>query len=55
MPEPEPELHGLSRQLGTGLLVALVVGDILGAGIYVLVGEVARDVGGLVWLPSYLH
>ena len=54
MPEPEPEVHGLSRQLGTGLLVALVVGDILGAGIYVLVGEVARDVGGLVWLPFTL-
>ncbi len=41
----------LRRALGTGLLTVLVVGDILGAGIYILVGEVARDVGGLVWLP----
>ncbi len=32
----------------------LVVGDILGAGIYILVGEVAHDVGGMVWLPFLL-
>ena len=36
------------------MLAALVVGDILGAGIYILVGEVAADVGGMVWLPFLL-
>lgn len=48
LPERGRPLH---RALGTGLLTILVVGDILGAGIYILVGEVAGDVGGLVWLP----
>ncbi len=37
--------------LGPGLLTVLVVGDILGAGIYILVGEVGADTGGLLWLP----
>ena len=40
--------------LGTGLLTVLVVGDILGAGIYILVGEVAAEVGGRLWLPFLL-
>ena len=42
---------GLARVLGTGLLTVLVVGDILGAGIYILVGEVAAEVGGRLRLP----
>lgn len=33
------------------MLTVLVVGDILGAGIYILVGEIGADAGGLVWLP----
>lgn len=37
--------------LGPGLLLLLVVGDILGTGIYVLVGDVAAEVGGAAWLP----
>ncbi|MEZ5269799.1 MAG: APC family permease [Microthrixaceae bacterium] len=45
---------GLARVLGTGLLTVLVVGDILGAGIYILVGEVAAEVGGRLWLPFLL-
>ena len=40
--------------LGTGLLTVLVVGDILGAGIYILVAEVAGEVGGRLWLPFLL-
>ncbi|MCP4434596.1 MAG: APC family permease [Actinomycetia bacterium] len=43
--------RGLRRALGPGVLTVLVVGDILGAGIYVLVGEVAAEVGGLLWVP----
>ncbi|HEU5302795.1 MAG TPA: APC family permease [Acidimicrobiia bacterium] len=53
MVDPAPT-RPLRRALGTGLLGILVVGDILGAGIYILVGEVADDVGGLVWLPFLL-
>ena len=39
----------LRRAIGPGLLTVFVVGDILGAGIYALVGEVATEVGGAIW------
>jgi hypothetical protein len=36
----------------TGKLPLLfVLGDVLGAGIYALVGEVAAEPGGVIWLP----
>src|SRR5918997_6924847 len=31
------------------LLIAFIIGDVLGAGIYALVGEVAGEVGGAIW------
>lgn len=40
------------KQVITGpLLFAFIVGDTLGAGIYTLVGTMATDVGGVIWLP----
>jgi amino acid transporter len=39
----------LRRAVGSPLLTVFIVGDILGAGIYALVGEVAAEVGGAVW------
>jgi basic amino acid/polyamine antiporter, APA family len=39
----------LRRAIGPRLLMVFVVGDILGAGIYALVGEVGADVGGAIW------
>lgn len=33
------------------MLIVFIVGDILGAGIYALVGKLAGQVGGTVWLP----
>jgi amino acid transporter len=39
----------LSRRLGVGALVLYGLGLIVGAGIYVLVGEVAGRVGGAAW------
>lgn len=42
---------GLRRSIGTPLLLAFVVGNIVGAGIYVAPGEVAASVGGGIWLP----
>jgi amino acid transporter len=33
------------------LLFFFVLGDVLGAGIYALVGEIAGEVGGAIWLP----
>ncbi len=41
----------LKRVLGPGLLLLFVVGDILGTGIYALVGDIADEVGGAAWLP----
>ncbi|MET0673275.1 MAG: APC family permease [Microbacterium pygmaeum] len=46
-----PESTGLKRAIGTPLLFAFIVGDTLGAGIYTLVGSMAADVGGVIWLP----
>ncbi|MEG9246851.1 APC family permease [Arthrobacter sp. Soc17.1.1.1] len=42
---------GLKRAIGAPLLFAFIVGDTLGAGIYTLVGTMANDVGGVIWLP----
>ncbi|WP_084456375.1 APC family permease [Nocardia coubleae] len=41
----------LKRAVTTPLLYFFILGDILGAGVYVLVGSVARESGGAVWLP----
>jgi basic amino acid/polyamine antiporter, APA family len=40
---------GLKRVISRRMLLIFVVGDILGTGIYALVGEVAGEVGGAVW------
>ena len=39
----------LRRAIGPKLLTVFIVGDILGAGIYALVGEVGAEVGGAIW------
>ncbi|OJF97530.1 APC family permease [Pararhizobium antarcticum] len=44
----QPELK---RVMGPGLLLLFIIGDILGTGIYALTGQVAAEVGGVVWLP----
>jgi amino acid transporter len=41
----------LKRVMGPWLLLLFIVGDILGTGIYALTGQVAKSVGGVVWLP----
>jgi basic amino acid/polyamine antiporter, APA family len=41
----------LVRVMGPWLLLLFIVGDILGTGIYALTGQVAKQVGGVVWLP----
>jgi basic amino acid/polyamine antiporter, APA family len=46
-----PEGPSLARVMGPWLLLLFVVGDILGTGIYALTGQVAKEVGGMVWLP----
>jgi APA family basic amino acid/polyamine antiporter len=47
-PAVEPSLH---RVMGPWLLLLFIIGDILGTGIYALTGQVAKQVGGVVWLP----
>lgn len=44
----------LKRALTTPLLYFFILGDVLGAGVYVLVGEIAADSGGAVWAPLLL-
>ncbi|WP_236831793.1 APC family permease [Blastococcus sp. KM273128] len=41
----------LRRAISGRLLYVFILGDVLGAGIYALVGEIAGEVGGAVWLP----
>ncbi|GHH37072.1 amino acid transporter [Streptomyces candidus] len=41
----------LKKTLTTSLLYFFILGDVLGAGVYVLVGQVAADSGGAVWAP----
>jgi APA family basic amino acid/polyamine antiporter len=46
-----PGEPSLKRVMGPWLLLLFIVGDILGTGIYALTGQVAKQVGGVVWLP----
>ncbi|MBA3541482.1 MAG: amino acid permease [Deltaproteobacteria bacterium] len=46
-----PEGGELHRAIGGRMLIVFIVGDILGAGIYGLVGKLSGQVGGMVWLP----
>ncbi|MFD5102617.1 APC family permease [Streptomyces albidochromogenes] len=50
-PPTAPPGPALKQTLTTGLLYFFILGDVLGAGVYVLVGEVAADSGGAVWVP----
>ena len=47
----ETDEPSLKRVMGPWLLLLFIVGDILGTGIYALTGQVAKQVGGVVWLP----
>ena len=52
--EPQDGQHGqyeLKRVMGPKLLLLFIIGDILGAGVYAVTGQMAGIVGGIVWLP----
>lgn len=44
----------LARVIGPGMLLVFIVGDVLGAGIYALVGVVAGETGGAIWTAFLL-
>jgi amino acid transporter len=48
--QADPETR-LARAVSGRLLYLFILGDVLGAGVYALVGEMAGEVGGAVWLP----
>jgi APA family basic amino acid/polyamine antiporter len=49
-----PEGGGLRRAITPALLLFFIVGDILGGGIYALVGKVAAETGGAIWAAFVL-
>lgn len=49
--EQEPRLR---RVMGPGLLLFFILGDILGTGVYALIGDVAAEVGGAAWVAFLL-
>jgi basic amino acid/polyamine antiporter, APA family len=44
----------LKRAIGPKLLLFFIIGDILGGGIYALVGEVGAETGGAIWAAFML-
>lgn len=49
--EEQPQLH---KAISRKLLLLFVIGDVVGGGIYTLVGNIGAEVGGVVWLPMLL-
>lgn len=45
---------GLKKVIGPKLLLLLIMGDIIGAGIFAITGKVAGEVGGMAWLAFLL-
>lgn len=55
MDAPAQTQNSKLKQAITGpLLYLFILGDVLGAGIYALVGKVAGEVGGAIWVPLAL-
>jgi len=52
--EAADEQPKLRRVMGPGVLLLFIVGDILGTGVYALIGDIAAEVGGAAWVPFLL-
>jgi APA family basic amino acid/polyamine antiporter len=48
---PPADTSRLARRITPWLLFLFILGDVLGAGIYALVGELAAESGGMMWAP----
>ncbi|WP_424448350.1 APC family permease [Microbacterium arborescens] len=46
-----PAPSSLRRGIGGPLLFAFILGDVLGAGVYALMGVLSERVGGMLWAP----
>lgn len=46
-----PAPSSLRRGIGGTLLFAFILGDVLGAGVYALMGVLSERVGGMLWAP----
>jgi len=47
----QPAASGVKRDISGKMLYLFILGDVLGAGIYALVGQIAGEVGGVTWAP----
>ncbi len=52
--QPSPETPHLVRSIGLSGSVAFVVGGVVGAGIYALIGPIAAGAGSAIWLAFIL-
>lgn len=50
----QPERSELARKITGPLLFLFILGDVLGAGVYALMGVLAEEVGGALWAPMLL-
>lgn len=50
----EPQRTQLARRITGPLLFLFILGDVLGAGVYALMGVLADEVGGVLWAPMVL-
>ncbi|POH60035.1 amino acid permease [Cryobacterium zongtaii] len=46
-----PPIGKLKRNITGKMLYFFILGDVLGAGIYALIGQIAGKVGGVTWVP----
>ena len=53
-PTTPPDQPRLNKAISRRLLLLFVIGDVVGGGIYTLVGNIGAEVGGVVWLPMLL-
>ena len=49
--ETSTEPRELKKVIGPKLLVLLIIGDVIGAGVFAITGPVSKEVGGVAWLP----
>jgi basic amino acid/polyamine antiporter, APA family len=54
MTTTEEKRPALRRAITGPLLFLFILGDTLGAGVYALIGSIAGEVGGAVWVPMLL-